>query len=505
MLRLALPTGDLRAPVAAALAAAGLPLDEYAAGSRALRITLPSGEAALRVFREKDIPIQIALGNYDLGICSAVWVEELHSRYPQEEVTVLRPLGFGRRKVVVAAPRALVDAGPLTALPGGALRLVSEYPGLAERFARQMRLPRYVVLPVWGAAAAYPPEDADIAVMSVEDEREVIDAGLQPLATIMDAPAWLIASRRGLRERDLGDLLGRLLNLPTAAADSPDPSDPWRRGTAGNALTTAAGGSIWYPRAALVGVTANGHASPSGSDAATAAGARAAIVRLAVPDGHAQRHTVVALRAAGIEFDGYDEKVFARRPRPGPEFAGLEVKVIRPQDMPQQVAIGNFDLAITGRDWLMDHLFQFPSSPVIEAVDLGLSRYGIVAAVSEDVPAETLTGAVAYWRGQGITTIRVASEYPNIADHFARLHQLGRYQIVPVNGASEAFVPEDSEILIEGSETGSSFRANRLKGIERVFESTNCVIRGKGPLDSRREELIGRLLGQLRAAMVTAG
>ena len=45
----------------------------------------------------------------------------------------------------------------------------------------------------------------------------------------------------------------------------------------------------------------------------------------------------------------------------------MTVKVIRPQDMPLQVANGNFDLAITGRDWLTEHLDQFPSSPVRRA------------------------------------------------------------------------------------------------------------------------------------------
>jgi ATP phosphoribosyltransferase len=225
-------------------------------------------------------------------------------------------------------------------------------------------------------------------------------------------------------------------------------------------------------------------------------------VRLAIPDGHAQRHTYAALTAAGLAFEGYSEKEFVRRPASGID--GLEIKVIRPQDMPQQVALGNFDLAITGRDWLMDHLWSFPSSPVREAVDLARSRYGIAAAVSEDVPADTLAGALAWWRGRGITTIRVASEYPNIADHFARLRYLGRYQVVPVNGASEAFVPEDSEILIEGSETGSSFRANRLKAVDRVFESTNCVITRTTPLDPPRQALLDGLLARLRDSVSEA-
>ena len=68
----------------------------------------------------------------------------------------------------------------------------------------------------------------------------------------------------------------------------------------------------------------------------------------------------------------------------------LVIKVIRPQDMPLQVANDNFDLAITGRDWLTDHLNLFPSSPVKELVDLKLGWVKIVAVVSKDVPSDNI-------------------------------------------------------------------------------------------------------------------
>src|SRR5690606_29360981 len=50
------------------------------------------------------------------------------------------------------------------------------------------------------------------------------------------------------------------------------------------------------------------------------------VVRLAVPDGHAQRHTPAGLRDAGLEFDGYDENGYVRRPISN--VPGLEVKVV---------------------------------------------------------------------------------------------------------------------------------------------------------------------------------
>src|SRR5712692_3914784 len=116
MLKLALPTGDLREPSAATLAAAGLPNEEYAAGSRSLRLPLAAGERAeIRVFRERDIPIQIALGNYDVGICGLAAIEELRLRFPQDEIALLRPLPFGQVEVHLASdPGTARGLGPMS-------------------------------------------------------------------------------------------------------------------------------------------------------------------------------------------------------------------------------------------------------------------------------------------------------------------------------------------------------------------------------------------------------
>jgi ATP phosphoribosyltransferase len=166
--------------------------------------------------------------------------------------------------------------------------------------------------------------------------------------------------------------------------------------------------------------------------------------------------------------------------------------------MPAQVAQGNFDLAITGRDWLLDHQYAFPSTPVREVADLHRSRYMLAAVVAEDLAAASIEEAVRLWRGAGRTTIRVASEYPHLADHYARAAQLGRYAVVPVAGASEGFVPEDCEVLIEGTETGRSLAANRLRVLEEITISTNCLIaRQDWPL-SPQASVIGAFIERLR-------
>jgi ATP phosphoribosyltransferase len=367
-------------------------------------------------------------------------------------VVPVRDLGFGGGALWLAT------AGD-TSEPSA--RIVSEYGNLAERLARRLRLPRYRIFAVAGAAEAYPPEDADIALVAACDAAAVERHGLRPVARAMRTSTWLIGNRDSLAGKDLSPLLGPLL----AGSSSPAPRMTGIDAPASFALRTA--GSLAGERKRL---------------------------RLALPDGHAQRHTFDALQAAGIGIDGYDAESFERRPRI--DVDGVEVKVIRPQDMPQQVAIGAFDLAVTGRDVLYNHRVQFPGSPVEEVADLGRSRYSL-AVIVKDVQADTVAGALDEWRARSDRPIRVASELPNIADHFARERQFGRYSVIPIAGASEGFVPDDAEILIEGIETGSSVRANKLTVLERFFESTNCLIanrqRPDGALRATFDALVERL------------
>ena len=454
MIRLAIPTGDLRAATAALLDERNVALPDYAAGSRALRFPLPDGLGVARVFREKDIPVQVALGQYDLGICGRLWVEELTRQFPHHDLVLLGALPFGEQELW------MVSGGDTCA---ASVRIASEYPAIAEAVARGMRLPRYRIFGVWGAAAAYPPEDADLALIAVSASGDVERAGLRPLSRVFVSSAVLIANRAALASRDLSPVLGRL-----AAAARATPREQ----------RLALAGSL------PLRVTET-------------LSRRLDVVRLALPDGHAQSHTVAALEMASVAVEGYARDCAAARPTL--DMPGVEVKVIRPQDMPQQVAVGHFDVAVTGRDVLFDHLVQFPSSPVEELVDLGRSRYGL-AAIVKDVPADNLADAVRWWReGRGSAPIRIASEFRNIADHFARERRLGRYSVIPLAGASEGFVPDEAEILIEGIETGSSVRANKLTVLERFFESTNIVIANKCRPDGAMRGVFDELLERLRA------
>jgi len=435
-IKLALPKGRLQNSTALMLDEAGFTLADYSEGSRSYRPQCETSPGTFaKVLHEKDIAIQVAIGNYDLGICRLDWVEELLVKYHSDAVVKVRALGSGRR-TIYAAVAAYSEIGSLEELRNTSkvVRTVSEYPNLAESFALKQRLRRFQIFPVWGAADVYLPENADLAILAATSSEMLRDRCLTPIATIIESGACLVANRNSIESKDLSQFLAALSSIEINGFDDE---------AAGTACNTRV-------------------MSPAGSGPA---------VSLALPDGHQQRHTVGFLNKVGLEIDGYNVGESTSRPRSG--YDGITVKVIRPQDMPQQVANGNFDLAITGRDWLKDHRFRFPSSPVKELLELGFGRVRIVAVVTEDTPASSTAELVELKRG---TRLRVASEYINIADKYAHDNHLTPCRIIPTWGASEAFLPEDADVLIENTETGSTIARNKLKIIDTLFESSACLI-----------------------------
>ena len=471
MIKLALPTGDLRAPVAELLSSLGLRVEGYGEGSRQYRLVVAGhDDIGVRVFRERDIPIQVALGNYDLGVTSLVWVTEMNVRFPQQPLIPLADLQIGRSSIFACI--SYVGQGPspdlavVAALP--LVRIASEYPNIAESFARAARLPRYRVQAVVGAAEAYPPEDADIAILAAPDEAAIRAHGLEPVLHLLDNSAWLIASAASLATKDLTPVLTRIHE----------------------AAAPRFNGALHLPLPIPATTVRASPVHVRGREG----------LRLAVPDGHQQRHVHEALAKAGIRFASYEEKTYVRRPNSGID--GLEVKVIRPQDMPQLVALGEFDIAITGLDLLNEHLYAFPSSPAYAALDLQCSQYNLSAVVDGALPADNLAEAMAYWHSAGKQALIIAAEFPATADHYARSRHFWRYRVIPIAGASEGFVPEDADLLIEGTETGRTIAENNLKILDNLYRSTTCLIaRRDAALTGRRRKIYEHVFERLRTSI----
>jgi ATP phosphoribosyltransferase len=117
-----------------------------------------------KMFQEKDIPIQVAVGNYDIGICGLDWLTEQTVRFPSSAIVKLKELGYGEGAVYAAVTPGTLKNGGIVA-QGNVVRIASEYPNLAESLALKLRLRRFAVYPLWGSADAYPPENAEIVLL----------------------------------------------------------------------------------------------------------------------------------------------------------------------------------------------------------------------------------------------------------------------------------------------------------------------------------------------------
>ena len=439
--RIALPKGKLLNDTAAFLEKAGWQLNDYSQSMRNYRLqSARFPDLLIKVLQEKDIPIQVAIGNYDLGICGLEWIKELTSKYTAAAPVRIRNLGYGKGALYVAASSAAImpTLESLVQSPD-VVRIVSEYPNIAESYALNLRLRRFGVYPVWGAAEAYPPENATLALVAGGVEETTLNNGLKPLKKVLDFSAYLIANRASWQQKDLSEVMATLENVQLEEKEIPP---------------AVSAPSIHFVPQEI------------GKDT----------VRLALPDGHQQKHTVQLLNKAGIQVDDYPSATGNRRPTTNLD--GVVIKVIRPQDMPLQVANDSFDLAITGIDWVTDHLDAFPSSPVQQLVDLKLGWVKIVAVVGNYVPVNNIYDYQQLCNKNAVS-IRVASEYVNIADKYARDNRLGMYRILPTWGATEAFIPEDADLLIENTETGSTIARHNLKIIDTLFESTARLIGNK--------------------------
>ncbi len=469
-MKLALPKGRLMAETIRLMESTGLGLSGYREEARVYHLASDKfAGVSAKIFHEKDIPIQVAIGNYDLGICGEDWANELLARYPASSVVKVSDLGYGNGLLYAAS----YSGGEIKSLSDlsrkrDTVQIASEYPNLAESLAGKLRLRRFKIYPLWGAAEAYPPETADIVLVLKNSEREVGACGLRPLSKITGVRAYLIANRKSLESSDMGGVISAICNNPICIAGvgkEPVEADYSLKPISSNAWGDVADDTV----------------------------------KLALPDGHQQAHVSKILNTAGVKISDYPSESGVYRPRIS--LPGVVTKVIRPQDMPVQVANGNFDLGVTGRDWLTDHLYQFPGSPVKELLNLKYGRVRVVAAISNEQPVNDTRGLRELYARDG-RGIRIASEYVNLADSYARMSHLGSYRVIPTWGTTEAFIPEDADLLIENTETGKTLAQNNLKIIDTLFESTACLIGSKAEIANKtKRDRINSITEILRKAV----
>lgn len=188
-------------------------------------------------------------------------------------------------------------------------------------------------------------------------------------------------------------------------------------------------------------------------------------LRFAIPKGRMYERLSRLLGEAGIELEAGP-----RDYRPALSIEGFSVKLLKPQSIVTMLAGGSRDLGFTGRDWVCEM-----GADLVEVLDTGLDTVRLVAAM----PAELVPdGQIPRDR-----KLVVASEYERLTRAWMAGKELDA-TFLPSYGATEVYPPEDADCIVDNTATGSTLRANNLRIVDTLLESSTCLFANRRALDN---------------------
>lgn len=157
----------------------------------------------------------------------------------------------------------------------------------------------------------------------------------------------------------------------------------------------------------------------------------------------------------------------------------LAFQVVKPQIVGALLASGKADLGFSGKDWVYENGVQ---GKVTEIMDLGFDGVRIVAAVPDTVDFSKLISSSS---GKNSAPITIATEYQNISKKWIREKKING-TVFRTWGTSEGFVRDNdaslAQILVDNTSTGSSLRANNLKIVDTLMESSTRMYASKSAM-----------------------
>lgn len=210
---------------------------------------------------------------------------------------------------------------------------------------------------------------------------------------------------------------------------------------------------------------------------------------LGLPKGSLQEATFAMMQKAGFKI-----KTGSRSYVPSMDDPQIDARLIRAQEISRYVERGMLDAGITGYDWIMEN-----ASDVVEVADLIYAKQGLrpvrwVVAVPVDSAIQS---------ARDLEGKRIATEAVGLTRQYLARHGV-RADVEFSWGATEVKAPELVDAIVELTETGSSLRANNLRIVDVVLESTTKLIANKAAwadADKRRKiEQIAMLLKGALAA-----
>jgi ATP phosphoribosyltransferase len=199
-------------------------------------------------------------------------------------------------------------------------------------------------------------------------------------------------------------------------------------------------------------------------------------LQLAIPKGRMFDCVGRLLAEAGIQLT---ETV--RNYRPHVNLPACEVKILKPQSIVEMLHAGSRDVGFAGADWVAEL-----DGDLVELVDTGLDPVRVVAAA----PAALLTDGELPGR-----SLVVASEYERLTRRWIDDRGLDA-AFVRSYGATEVFPPEDADLIVDNTATGSTLKANQLVVIDELMTSSTRLYANPEALacPERREAIDGLVL-----------
>ena len=188
------------------------------------------------------------------------------------------------------------------------------------------------------------------------------------------------------------------------------------------------------------------------------------VLRLGLPKGSLQESTLKLFKKAG-----YNVTVGSRSYYPAVDDTEIQAMLIRAQEMAKYVDDGVLDAGLTGKDWILEQ-----GADVREVAELNYAKGGLrpvrwVIAV----PNESKIRTVKDLRGK-----RIATELVGFTKKYLRSKKI-KADVDFSWGATEVKPPHLADAIVELTETGSSLKANNLRVIETILESSTRFIANK--------------------------
>ncbi|MDP1759822.1 MAG: ATP phosphoribosyltransferase [Thermodesulfovibrionales bacterium] len=188
------------------------------------------------------------------------------------------------------------------------------------------------------------------------------------------------------------------------------------------------------------------------------------ILKLGIPKGSLQESTLKLFRKAG-----YHISVSSRSYYPSFDDIEVEAMLIRAQEMARYVEDGILDCGLTGKDWILEQ-----NADVHEVAELIYAKEGLrpvkwVIAVPNDSKIKSV---------KGLNGKRIATELVGFTKRYLKAKGI-KAEVDFSWGATEVKPPYLADAIVELTETGTSLRANNLRIVETILESSTRFIANK--------------------------